>query len=117
MLTSNLFYVFGPATEKARSEEPSLFRWTNKSCLITERSVARPRMSATEVINPVEYDGTRLLMTLNTKMQSSKFIRSEIGNQRLINANDWFFKWNNAIDDSRYKITYTGLTRAFIPSE
>ena len=37
MLTGNLFYVFGLPTEEARFEETTLFRWTNKSCLIIER--------------------------------------------------------------------------------
>ena len=81
MSTGNLFHAFGPATENARSEETSLVRGTNKSCFAAERSVARPGMSMTEVTSSFNYDGARPLMAWCTKMQSLKFIRSEIGSQ------------------------------------
>ena len=81
MSTGNLFHAFGPATENARSEETSLVRGTNKSCFAAERGVARPGMSTTEDTSSVKYNGTRPLMAWCTKIQSLKFIRSEIGSQ------------------------------------
>ena len=56
MSTGNLFHAFGPATEKACSEDKKI-----NPVQTVERNVARPGMSATEVINSAKYDGARLV--------------------------------------------------------
>ena len=81
MSTGSLFQAYGPATENARSEETSLVRGTNKSCFAAERSDARSGMLTTEVTSSVKYDGALPLMAWCTKIQSLKFIHSEVGSQ------------------------------------